>query len=569
MADVIALVNKLSTVPENKKDFDAWIELKDAIPFLRENANHDQIILDMGAMSAFVHGTVVPISNVSPPDAKDLMFWDVSASSSWGIDLDYSEEGLKSISIAEPVDGSTRCKSFRHGERLVFYRVFDGRQGTKHYWEILQKFTHLFGLHFLQERNAYCRLDRNGDVEEVIRIIEIPGRGGRWGTAAVIFNRRVLDEYLTLTDSVLLMAFDFTRTHPGSFGGWHNLGQEEVVAEGDFFYRFHIEPEHASYMRGVQIVRSGISKERLIAMHDHAIAEPRKYASFIAWDFKNKTVREISTAPTAIANYFTKSDLPFELSPAFFKPDVLLKYKNDSEKYRLEDRSISCRNAWSLETYDINEAGQVHTYLIYLQRLPYEEQLYWKSFNEEPKGPISERALTTDFKGDWYTGYDPLASLKEFVLQLDHLQVPWWMLRSEQLLARVHYPVTASPDEWANEILYLDQLVVEGFETRWLRKTATALGRNPPANYQSLKLIEEFLMALGFEEAHARNITAPMHQLHFLRTKLKGHAQGDDVPAIRKDAIAQYGSYGKHFRALCGQCDEGIRTIAQAFVGMS
>ena len=28
------------------------------------------------------------------------------------------------------------------------------------------------------------------------------------------------------------------------------------------------------------------------------------------------------------------------MSPAFFKSDVLLKYKNDLEKYRLEDRSI-------------------------------------------------------------------------------------------------------------------------------------------------------------------------------------------------------------------------------------
>lgn len=120
---------------------------------------------------------------------------------------------------------------------------------------------------------------------------------------------------------------------------------------------------------------------------------------------------------------------------------MLLKYKNDFEKYHLEDRSISCRNAWSLETYDINEAGQVHTYLIYLQRLPYEEQLYWKSFNEEPRGSISKRALTTDFKGDWYTAYDPLASLKEFVQQLDHLQGPWWTLRSEQLLVRAHYPL--------------------------------------------------------------------------------------------------------------------------------
>jgi hypothetical protein len=126
MADVVALVNKLSNVPENKRDFDTWVELKDAIPFLRDNANRDQFILDVSANSAFVHATVVPLSNVDPPDVKDLMSWDLSAWSSWGIEVRYLRGKAKSVSISEPVDGSTRSKSFRHGERLVFPRVFDG-----------------------------------------------------------------------------------------------------------------------------------------------------------------------------------------------------------------------------------------------------------------------------------------------------------------------------------------------------------------------------------------------------------------------------------------------------------
>jgi hypothetical protein len=320
-------------------------------------------------------------------------------------------------------------------------------------------------------------------------------------------------------------------------------------------------------MRGAHIAQSAISKDAVITRHNYSVKEQREYASFIAWDFKNKVLRDISTAPSATANYFTKSDLPFEMSPAFFRPEVLLKYKSDSDKYRLEDRSISCRNAWHLETYDINEAGQVHTYLIYLQSLPYDEQLYWKSYNEEPKAPISKRALTTDFKGDWYTEYDPLASLKETVLELDHSQVPWWTLRSEQLPSSVHYPVTSSPDEWHNEILQLDQMLVEGFETSWLRKKATELGRIPDPRFQSLKLVEECLMALGFEEAGARDVTAPMQKLHWFRSKLKGHASGDAATEIRKQVLTEHGSYGKHFRALCAECDEGLHTIAERFKG--
>ena len=140
----------------------------------------------------------------------------------------------------------------------------------------------------------------------------------------MIFNRATLDEYLAVTDSVLVTAFDFTHIHPNGFGGWHETHQQQSVAEDDLFYRSHIERGYASYLRGVHIVRSATSKEAVIKRLDYS-PEEREYASFIAWDFKNGVLKEISTAPTGIANYFTKSDLPFETSPAFFRPEVLLK----------------------------------------------------------------------------------------------------------------------------------------------------------------------------------------------------------------------------------------------------
>ncbi len=89
-------------------------------------------------------------------------------------------------------------------------------------------------------------------------------------------------------------------------------------------------------------------------------------------------------------------------------------------------------------------------------------------------------------------------------------------------------------------------MLVEGFETKWLRDMAIALGRDPDRKFQSLKLIEECLMGLGFAEADARNVTAPMHKLHFLRSKLKGHAPGDEVPAIRREILAVNGGYGSN-----------------------
>ncbi len=471
------------------------------------------------------------------------------------------------MSISPPL-AHAGSKTLACGEQLVFSRSFDGRVGEKSYFEILQKFAHLFDLHFVPERKSYCRLDRRGDIEDVIRIVSRPkGVEDIFGETVITFDRELLDRYLAFTDSVLIRTFDFTRFRPGEFRGWPQSQETQQVLDVDLYYRSLIALGHGSFIRGFQIVRSQISKEMLFNPFGDKEQGEREYASFIAYDWKNGVIAEISCAPNRTANYFIDSELPHELSPAFFRPEVLLKYKSDSEKYRLQDRSISCRGTWHLQTYDINEAGQVHTYLAYLRSLPYEEQLYWKAYNEPPKGPISKRAVKTDFEGKWDLEYDPLSSLRTALLELTREGVRWWTLRSAKLPDQVHYPATSSADEWSNEILHLDQLVVEGFDEPWLRKTAQSVGRTLEPKFRSVKLVEECLIGLGFEEEHALQITEPFRNLHNMRSKLKGHAAGEDAAKIRQAALAGYGTYRAHFRSLCERCDKSIRTLSEAFGG--
>jgi hypothetical protein len=274
--------------------------------------------------------------------------------------------------------------------------------------------------------------------------------------------------------------FDFTRCDLSTFGGWSNLSGPTRLVDGDPFYRMVVEPGYASYIRGCQLVRAAVSKEEVIRRSSPGTRrEVRQYASFIAHDWKNGAIREISCGPGHTANSFTESKLPFELSPAFFRPDVLIKYKADSDKYRLEDRSISCRGAWHLQTYDVNDAGKVHTYLVYLRSLLCDEQQHWKAYNEE--APISKRALGTDFEGRRDLEYDPLVSLRSVIQELHRKHVPGWTLRAEELIDHVRYPVTSSADEWSNEVPHLDQLVVEGFEEKWRRTTLVRISGLAPS----------------------------------------------------------------------------------------
>jgi hypothetical protein len=251
--------------------------------------------------------------------------------------------------------------------------------------------------------------------------------------------------------------------------------------------------------------------------------------------------------------------LPWEISPAFFRTEVLHRFKADPEKYTFDDRSITCRNAWYLKTYDINEAGQVHTYIGYLADLPYDEQLYWQAFNEWPKGPISRRAMQTDIVGDWYLEHEPLSALKHTIAQLDAAPPAWWKKRGEELADAVHYPATDSVKEWADEILALDQLLVEGFLAKPLR--ALAMGRTVEGTWGSLRVLQEVLSASGHSDDSAKALVLPMQRLHALRSEVKGHATVEKKRAAEVKARTDHGSLRGHFRALVAECESALNSV--------
>lgn len=260
---------------------------------------------------------------------------------------------------------------------------------------------------------------------------------------------------------------------------------------------------NASYANGIMILRPNVSVDQLVQeWKDAEDDSKKKYATFKIIDWKNQHQIETSCGPSYLPNYFEKSNKPFEISPAFFRPEVLTRFKNDPEKYDLEDRSIGCRNAWYLKTYDINEAGQVHTYIGYLAKLPYEEQLYRQSFNEWPKAPISKRAYENDFEGNWSSDYDPLQALKRKIRQLDDNPPAWWKARGDELINAVRYPATD---------------------------------------------------------------LEPLARLHKLRSILKGHGAPSERAAASKSARKDHGTLREHFSALASQCDAAFIAVLKAF----
>lgn len=549
----------VATKPDRASpEYAKWVEQDDFLDFLRGMRKREEIVLYTGLTHCFLYGVAVPTTALEPLDVDDLHRWSCNPFSSWGLCHGYQDGAAEPQMWIEPPLASCGSKVLAQGEQLLFIREFDGRRDGRTYVELSQKAAHLLGLHYMHERKAYCRLDENGDLEDVVRICEVEDG---W---IVTIKRDDLDLLLAMLKSSYVLLFDSTRFEPRSFSGWSN-GPEEVVQfpEEGLFYRGRGNPGRESYLRGFQITAPADGQRLRRRLMWGESPEPKQYASFVALDWKHRQVRECSCDPAQLGNYFVPSELPFETSPAFFRPEVLLKYKADPDKYQIERRSIHCRGTWSLRSFDINEAGQVHAYLCDLNKLPYAEQLYWKSYNEAPKSGISKRAYKSDFLAEWDDSPDPLESLKRRLQALHDRKFAWWSLKNATLPERVHYPVTDAQEEWANELMLLDQLVVEGFNRSHFKAKAEAIGIDVNPQWGSLKLISEVLRRQQVNDDEVNAVVTPLKLLHDLRSKMKGHANGSEAKALRNDVIASHGTLKEHYRALAAECDRAIALMTE------
>ena len=527
--------------------------------FLQKNSASDETLLYASGPHMFIHSVLVPTTALDPPDHDDLYRGYTLPSHSWAIER-VIEGGKKySISLASPLSQSA-SKSLAGGEKLIFFRPFEGVKNYEPQIEINQKLVHALDLHYVDERNAYCRLDERGDIEKVITLYR-DTTGDPWqDVRAATLRPRELAAYMALTATSLVTFFDFTRYSPGEFDGWPE-GSAESRAR-DIFYRHGTFARYASYQKGHIIFRPKCTPADLVeewkAEEDKS---NRKYATFWIVDYKNNgKVIKTSCSPNHIVNYFSKSNLPWEISPAFFRPEVLQKYKNDQEKYTISYGSIECRGAWYLRSYDINKAGQVHAYIGDLADLPYDEQLYWKSFNERPKADISERAIQTDILGQFPTTVDHLENLKNIVVELDKRPPAWWKRRGGDLMNAVQVPVNDSASEWGSEILALDQLVVEGFQLQPLREIIKSNDGKFKAGWRSFKLIEVSLVLMGRTEDQAKDAVAPLQELHDVRN-LAAHGDSKGLQFAVKVARKNHDLLRNHFIAMSGRLVVALNEI--------
>ncbi len=534
--------------PGNPADFAEWILAGRHLDFLKVNATKSERVIYASGPYAFIHSIAVPLAALKNEAPEALLGWNANPFTSIA---SYVSGGGRETMWIERQKDMRGSPALDAGIDLIFGRTFEGWSGEgRGYFEVNQEYTHLSGIHWRPERSAYCRFDANGELADVVSISTRKKDGD---ISLVTFSWPELEEYLAIAGFALVRCFDFTLLRYGEFSSWGEGPERNIRVSDDFLFR-QKSIDNAVYTRGVQIMRP-----RDIRTVSDEVADrwsgrsDKEHVSFIAQDWRHdKAVVEISTDPAATTNYFeaAKNDLPFELSPAFFRPDVLSKYKTDREKYTVGERNINCRAAWTLRSYDVNDAGQVFAYIVDLRNLPYTELLYWKSFNERPKDGISERAYINDFRGEFVTFQHPRSETLSILQSWRSRGVAWWTLRDEELLNRANPPITSSKDEWADAIMDLSKLIVEGFEMKPIRAALDGGGVSYDLEKDKTIILLEKLIA-STNRVGGPVTLCGLKAVQSIRSKVKGHAGSSEGKQLAKEALDNHGSYAEHFKHLC------------------
>jgi hypothetical protein len=137
----------------------------------------------------------------------------------------------------------------------------------------------------------------------------------------------------------------------------------------------------------------------------------------------------------------------------------------------------------------------------------------------------------------------------------------WWQPRSEGHMEAARYPATDSVLEWANEVMAFDQVLVEGFQVKPLRKLLESKGRKAEASWASLRVVAELAVVSGMTVDEAKALLTPLSRLHALRSVLKAHSSVEEKNKEERQARAAHGTLRAHFKDLTAQCDRSFDEI--------
>ena len=562
---LVTIIRQLRLPPDDDEAFDKWLSADDHLSLVTNTMHPSELILYARSDTVLINAVLLPLTAMNEVTQGDLLSWgfsDIRSVAYYDIPYSYGDADPTEMHLSiEPAD-NIHGKMWKEAIPLVYHRYFSGMDDrTLQHLELLQEFRHVLDVDWVSHRHAYCLLNDVGDLDDIISVTHDND------VRLVTCKKSFLDEYLLATQTILVLQFDLTLYRRGvaSRGIPRDVEHTIHTPTDNLVYRQASVRSVFGNARGVRLIPPSISLEDAIrSIRDRWRVGPRddEGVEFLVVDWRHERLLKVSSAKNARTNYFEgKEGLPFDLSPAFFDPEVLERYTGNREKYTVEDRLISCRGIWSLRSCGTNDAGQVFAYLCDLADMPIAEQEHWKLYNEEPKAGLPESAIKTDFFGE-VSEFTPTQRMRYILSQWEWNRVSWWKTSSGGVDKDTPIPRSDNREVWSRVLQTTAQLVIEGFQAKVIK---AQLGRRKMAfedGERSIALLERLC---GIHKDEGGNGLPALRILQRLRTEVASHRSSDGGRGLANEAVRKHGSYAAHYEDLCGRVAGELEAIEEAF----
>lgn len=418
-------------------------------------------------------------------------------------------------------------------EPLIFDRTFHGLYPD--YKELNEEFRLFHGLYHDVKENKYIKIMDSG-VKEVVAIVEADN---------IRIRLKEIRQFLAIKEMHLAIQFDFKEFSLLPLGQLNLSASDNKKINNDLAcWSLVFEDISCCDFKGC----SRLLGKRLIpplpksksGMWGFAEEKSQQYVDFIIGIDDDGDNKMYSSNYKLLANSFgANPDAPNYLTAVHFRKEVLNKYYHQSSKFSVQDNYLSCGSLWSLQI-DNHHADKICVWLGDLGRdLPYEEQLYWRSYNIVPVGTVSDEyyrqqicAEFTDSKQVEHIFINCYESLCDACS--NHLG--WQLLlplSKEDLhhLSSIRIPATEEQSDFDAQILALTKILIDSLNEKKLNTLIPSEDRiNIKSGISRLEKVFQTLSVADYEK-HIKFL----RNLQDLRSSSVAHRKGSTYEKIAKN----------------------------------
>ena len=302
-----------------------------------------------------IYCALIPSNQVE--QALSNVAWDLDYGMGWPSTVTYHRNGMKHV------------KYLRFGNDKGIEPLIVGNE------EIAEEFRFFHRLDHDLERNQYIKTDKEGE-DHVVAVIE-PNQ--------IKIRAKEIRQFLAIKEMYLAIQFCYLEYSPYTF-------EELELSEGandhrDKLCRWNF---HCADCRsiGEQGTYSRILGKRLIEPLPKSKSEflgfsedKKDYEDFIIGVDNDGDNVTHTCNPDKLADFFgANPGAPNYLTPVNFRKDVLNRYYDRPQKYKVSDGFLRCGAIWGIQI-DNHHINKVCAWLGDLGRLPYGEQKHWRVHN--------------------------------------------------------------------------------------------------------------------------------------------------------------------------------------------